>query len=964
MAGPPARAHGKWVDQGNGSWVRYGLRNNEIDTSLRFETWHEPKQEEKRGPGIFGIAAQMAQEREAAKNSEESNAAKKEDKKGAGFFGWDPNKPQEQWNPTKPNKKVAPNSNSPFSTSQPGSVINPPPLRLGKLGSIYTSTTSQQSIVKTAPLNAHQQKVFAPVDMSKPPEGLTQEQARKWGYGRLPNDQSLKDAAKRLSDPNLDPKIKGIIDHYAPSAKTAEQKVLAVQQNPQLRQKLAGYLLDKAETIKDQLPDRVGDNKAYKLLGTGYQDMRPREYASLLSISKLDGTFKEDQAVYDPISSSKRGKVVAGQHRAASEELLQRVGIAGPSEAELKSRLAATADTQQKIIDDMKSGKISQKEGSKKLVSLDKRLKADLDHLNAVREDWGVGDWEGDFKKPQPKPKPSQVASVIPDDINPATSKTAITESLASKLRAAGVSAKDLVLTSKAGTVLSKSAPVIGKVIKVAGPVGVIAGTVAEIAPVWGGRTYNEPITLPDGSRIVQKDGKWVDLPKSTGTIAGGYALQAIDKKTGKLIYQGKNGSLKIIDLNAKSSKEMTKTISASELKSQKPAGADTFFYDKDGKKNIAQLTFQTNGKVKLKGSGGAQTYRTFDSREEADAWLSTHQAGGESNSGVKKTPSTKSSGGGIGSFAKKAVVMAAASEVNTDFAKQRQSAFQNGTLKPKPAQAIGGGVVGRAEREGPSIAPRKIGLGGAANVKPTTSATAAIVGSGINGPAGRPYAVGSIPATQRQAGPGGPGGAGGLPADPPAQPTQHQDTGPHQVSGASTYFYSDGKKQIAQLAYMSNGETWLKGPGGQETYQKFKSRDAAQEWLLTHQKPLTKQGDAGPVVVAGSPPSSTEPTKSPPQGQGWKPDGKGGFSTPLFYQGVQKGTQVWINGEIDTKGFGTWNDTVAQAGQGIPPVTGLADAAAEIAAKKRAAAVARATAEKRQQEEEARQRAAALAAA
>src|SRR3990167_6652642 len=100
----------------------------------------------------------------------------------------------------------------------------------------------------------------------------------------------------------------------------------------------------------------------------------------------------------------------------------------------------------------------------------------------------------------------------------------------------------------------------------------------------------------------------------------------------------------------------MTKMISASELKSQKPAGADTFFYDKDGKKNIAQLTFQTNGKVKLKGPGGAQTYRTFDSREEADAWLNTHQAGGESNSGIKKTPSTESSGGGIGSFAKKAV--------------------------------------------------------------------------------------------------------------------------------------------------------------------------------------------------------------------------------------------------------------------------------------------------------------------
>ena len=107
MAEPPARAHGKWVDQGNGTWVRYGLRNNEIDTSLRFETWHEPKTEEKKGPGFFGLAASMAQARDSGSDSDD-----KTDDKQRG--------------------------------------IVKPPLRSNKLKGIFTSTTTDIPDVKQA----------------------------------------------------------------------------------------------------------------------------------------------------------------------------------------------------------------------------------------------------------------------------------------------------------------------------------------------------------------------------------------------------------------------------------------------------------------------------------------------------------------------------------------------------------------------------------------------------------------------------------------------------------------------------------------------------------------------------------------------------------------------------------------------------------------------------------------------
>lgn len=102
-----------------------------------------------------------------------------------------------------------------------------------------------------------------------------------------------------------------------------------------------------------------------------------------------------------------------------------------------------------------------------------------------------------------------------------------------------------------------------------------------------------------------------------------------------------------------------------------------------------------------------------------------------------------------------------------------------------------------------------------------------------------------------------------------------------------------------------------------------------------------------------------------PPTGNGWRPDGQSGASRPLYIGGKQTGYQVWKDGKIETYGSGTWNDTVAQRGPGIPPLVGVSDAAAELVAKKKAEEAARMAAEKqRKEKEEARQRAAALVAA
>ncbi|MBC7746562.1 hypothetical protein H7Y40_01115 [Pedobacter sp.] len=56
--------------------------------------------------------------------------------------------------------------------------------------------------------------------------------------------------------------------------------------------------------------------------------MTSREYASLLALSMLDGTFKAARAAHDPIFIGKSGVVELGQHRYAAHLLLDNLNAA------------------------------------------------------------------------------------------------------------------------------------------------------------------------------------------------------------------------------------------------------------------------------------------------------------------------------------------------------------------------------------------------------------------------------------------------------------------------------------------------------------------------------------------------------------------------------------------------------------------------------------------------------------
>ena len=82
--------------------------------------------------------------------------------------------------------------------------------------------------------------------------------------------------------------------------------------------------MDKMKSSSLRLPDRLIRNQQKRPGYRGYDavpDLSGREYATLLALSMLDGTFKPSRTG-DAIEVSKYGDVLQGQHRYAALKLL------------------------------------------------------------------------------------------------------------------------------------------------------------------------------------------------------------------------------------------------------------------------------------------------------------------------------------------------------------------------------------------------------------------------------------------------------------------------------------------------------------------------------------------------------------------------------------------------------------------------------------------------------------------
>lgn len=133
-------------------------------------------------------------------------------------------------------------------------------------------------------------------------------------------EQSQMDAAMayRFSDQD----VKDIVGPYAREQHGAWREAdmaKVLRDDSGLRLRLGMHLLDKIDTV-GRLPKRFYGSATKNPNYVGYRNMTSREYAALLALSMLDGTFKAPSAS-DPIESE-YGDIIRGQHRYAAMKVL------------------------------------------------------------------------------------------------------------------------------------------------------------------------------------------------------------------------------------------------------------------------------------------------------------------------------------------------------------------------------------------------------------------------------------------------------------------------------------------------------------------------------------------------------------------------------------------------------------------------------------------------------------------
>lgn len=133
-------------------------------------------------------------------------------------------------------------------------------------------------------------------------------------------DDSLKDALDAYIGAEGD--IKQVVNNFGDNGYMREADAAsALRRNNGLRFELGKHLLEKIKQM-EYLPPRINNDseiKRPKVPGYG-EVLNSREYAVLLAIAMLDGTYKDSPG--DKIQIGRYGDVVHGQHRYAAQKLL------------------------------------------------------------------------------------------------------------------------------------------------------------------------------------------------------------------------------------------------------------------------------------------------------------------------------------------------------------------------------------------------------------------------------------------------------------------------------------------------------------------------------------------------------------------------------------------------------------------------------------------------------------------
>lgn len=139
-------------------------------------------------------------------------------------------------------------------------------------------------------------------------------------------EQSLQDADQMLQlAVKADPELRRILIDGTPGVKTQPELAHALRTNQQLRTAVGEHILQRIDGMLNVMPNRIFRNTEKTSAHKGYTaelKLTSREYAALLALSMLDGTFKESQTskatdTYDP--QTDKGN---GQHRYAARMAL------------------------------------------------------------------------------------------------------------------------------------------------------------------------------------------------------------------------------------------------------------------------------------------------------------------------------------------------------------------------------------------------------------------------------------------------------------------------------------------------------------------------------------------------------------------------------------------------------------------------------------------------------------------
>lgn len=150
---------------------------------------------------------------------------------------------------------------------------------------------------------------------------------RQW----LPTDTTRNAAKDRLikaarQDQGLSEIIRGQAGEFDISDPL--KVVDAIRLKPDLRLKVGTHLFGKMNSLANidgVMPDRIARDTEKRPDKGGYQRAKftSREYATLLALAMIDGTF-DDNAVtsQDSIAKNSRGEIAAGEHQYAAQKVL------------------------------------------------------------------------------------------------------------------------------------------------------------------------------------------------------------------------------------------------------------------------------------------------------------------------------------------------------------------------------------------------------------------------------------------------------------------------------------------------------------------------------------------------------------------------------------------------------------------------------------------------------------------